>query len=233
VAVLSLPESEPEARVIRFRIKVSGLAELQNELRSIRAEQIPFATALTLTRLVQDAQQFVREGVLPLKFTLRRVSWAKQGVRITPATKTRWVASVQDINRYMELQETGGEKIPYKNFIAVPLEGARPTERAMVAPENRPHAVMQRGGFIRDGIMYAVVFRAGRRGRVARSITGISKAASWSRKVIAMYVLTPRAIIGRNPDKLYHFIDSTKLVVEQNLPLRWSESVQKAIRTAK
>jgi hypothetical protein len=55
----------------------------------------------------------------------------------------------------------GGTKIPYGSAIAVPLEGARPNPRALVAKENYPHEVMARGGFIRGNVMYAVAFKQG------------------------------------------------------------------------
>ena len=215
------------------RIQLEGFDQLKAELADIRVNQLPFASALALTRTAQDAQENDRSNVLPLKFTLRRASWAKQGVRITAATKTNLQASVQDIHPYMALQETGGEKIAYKNMLAIPLEGARPTLQSLIADENRPHAVMARGGFIRDNVMYAVALKSSRRGRVSRAIAGISKSATWSRQVVPMYVLAPQAVIGRNPAKLYGFVAAAQEMVAQRFELNFRQAYLRAVRTAR
>jgi hypothetical protein len=139
------------------RIQIRGVKEVQDEFRSINADQIPFATALALTRTAQDGQKDIQDVVLPTRFTLRRGPFMRAGIRIRAATKANLVAIVQDIHSFMELQETTGLKTPtYGRALAIPLRGARPTMTALIKDDDRPHAVMQRGGFIRNGVMYAV-----------------------------------------------------------------------------
>lgn len=215
--------------MIALRMEVRGANETRAELTDIERSQLPFATARALTKTVQQAQSFVRGDLLPAHFTLRRPTWAKQGVRITPATKQKLEASVQDINPYMGLQQTGGEKIPYGNYLAVPLSGARPTPRSLVSADNLPHAVMERGGFIRGNVMYAVAFKAGRRGRVSRAIGGIQKAANWERKVVPMYALVKRAVLRPR----YEFVEKVSEAAQAHFDVNFAESFQQAVRTAK
>jgi hypothetical protein len=211
------------------RVSIQNMDQVQAELRDINANQVPFATALALTKTAQGGQLKVRNDILPRQFTLRRVSWAKQGIRIQAATKQKLEATVQDINPYMDLQETGGDKLPYGSAIAVPLSGARPTLGALIADSDRPHAVMARGGFIRNGIMYAVALKAGRRGSIGKGIKGISKAASWDKQIVPMYALVPRASIKPR----YGFADAMKQVVEETFAQNFSTAFAQAVRTAK
>jgi hypothetical protein len=211
------------------RIQVVGLKELKAEMDDIRANQLPFATAKSLTKTAGDAQDVVRREILPARFTLRSPAFIKAGVRIAPATKTKLEAAVQDIDKFMDLQETGGVKIPYGSAIAVPLSGARPTLRSVIAKENYPHEVMARGGFIRGNVMYAVAFKQGRRGRVAKGIFGIQRAATWERKIVPMYVLVKRAAIKPR----YGFEASVLATVQKNFQTNFNTAFAQAVRTAK
>lgn len=71
-----------------------------------RHAQVGIAEALTRTAL--DARDAVRETP-PQRFTLRR-PWVAQGIGALPATPRRLVAVVYSRDRFMALQETGGEK---------------------------------------------------------------------------------------------------------------------------
>jgi hypothetical protein len=210
-------------------IRIDGVDSVLAEYADINANQLPYAVVLSLTRTAQQAQDTIRNTVLPTRFTLRRAAFIKQGVRIQAATKTKLAATVQDIDYFMALQETGGQKIPYGKYIAVPLSGARPTLTAIVNPANYPAAVMQRGGFIRGNIMYAVAFKAGRRGRLSGGIAGLSKAADWSRQIIPMYALVERA----NVPARYGFEESVRGTVAESWLPNFQASFLQAVRTAK
>jgi hypothetical protein len=213
-----------------IRVQLRGLKEVQAEMGDMHANQVPFATALAMTRTAQQGQSLIRSEVLPARFTLRRAPWMKQNVRITPATKAKLEASVQDTYAAMELQETGGTKIPYGSSIAVPLSGARPRPNALVADEDRPHAVMQRGGFIRNGIMYAVALKhTGARRKLNRNIAGIASTGSWERKIVPMYALVPRAVIHQR----YGFEQAVLKVIEANFKNNFHDAFLRAVRTAR
>lgn len=207
------------------RIQIQNLKQVQDEFRDIGANQIPFATAKALTRTAQDGQKVIQNNVLGARFTIRRASWAKSGIRITAATKQLLQAIVEDINKYMALQETGGEKLPYKQYIAVPLSGARPSLSAIVSDDNKPAAVMARGGFIRGNVMYAVSYARGQR-RLSRTKGGYRSAQL---QVVPMYALVHQARIKPR----YGFQPAVVEVVEKNFDANFKDAFQAAVRTAK
>lgn len=89
------------------------------------ARQIPFATALALTRVAKIAQGVVR-AELPLHFKIRTPFVAK-GIRIRRATKSRLFAEVGSKDRFMKAQALGGVKTSQEgSHVAVPV-GARTT----------------------------------------------------------------------------------------------------------
>lgn len=211
------------------RVRLMGLDQVQAELRDVKGNQLPFAMMLAIRDTAYDAQKVVREQVLPQRFTLRRAAWMKRNIQVEQPTKQNLRAVVQDTFDAMKLQEKGGDKIPYGKAIAVPMEGARPRLSSLIDAQNRPAEVMAHGGFIRNGIMYAVALKAGRRGRVSRSVFGIQKAATWQRKIIPMYALVPRAKI--KPE--YGFRDSVVATANKNFKQNFEVSFAKAVRTAK
>ena len=220
--------------MLRLAIEVRYVPEARAELLDTYANQIPFANALALTADAKDAQDYIRRTTLPARFTLRRPAWAKQGIRIQAATKASQVAVVRDINPYMALQQSGGVKIPFGNAIAVPLSGARRNVKSLIDPENMPHAVMQRGGFIRAGIMYAVTFKRGRSKRLSRSLrpsgirgTELRAAPSWSREIVPMYALVKRAVVKPR----YGFDADVMNVVRRNHARNWAVAFEKAVKT--
>lgn len=225
--------------MLRLAIEVRYVPEARAEMLDTYANQIPFANALALTADAKDAQDHIRRTTLPARFTLRRPTWAKQGIRIQAATKSTQVAIVRDINAYMALQQSGGVKIPFGSAIAVPLSGARKNVKALIDPENMPHAVMQRGGFIRAGIMYAVTFKRGRAKRLSRALhsggrfgtrgfgAALQQAPSWSREIVPMYALVKRAVVKPR----YGFDSDVMSVVRRNHGRNWAAAFEKAVKT--
>lgn len=166
---------------------VSIKVDTSSALRGIRSDrdQIPFAVARALTLTAKDAQQRIIQR-LPQVFTLRRVSWEKQGVRITKATKQNWTAAVADIHSYMVLQETGGPKIPYGNHLCVPLRGARPVPTALIRKQDFPKVVMDQGGFIKRYRGLLIMFRRIQKGVPRRRGQKLGQ-------IVPMYLLLTRA----------------------------------------
>jgi hypothetical protein len=101
------------ASLIRYhppmiRIEIDRKA-LEKAIGLTNSKQIPYATALALTRIAKDAQQSVRAS-MPSRFTLRR-NWIVKGIRITPATKTKLESVVYSIDPFMARHEFGGIKM--------------------------------------------------------------------------------------------------------------------------
>lgn len=205
----------------RVNVRVTGVPQVVSYFGAVKSNDLPITMAASLTRTAGLAQTFVRTTTLPQEFILRRPAWAKSGIRIVPATKTRWVTQINDINAYMLLQATGGEKLPhYGRYIAVPLSGARPSPQDSISTANLPHQVMADGGFIRNGVMYKVKLRRSRGGSMipGRRGTGADRAARAD--VLPMYKLVERAAIPAR----YTFVDDVTRVVRDN----WVEQFRKA-----
>ncbi len=107
---------------------------------------VRFATAMALTNVARDARdEVIRE--LPDRFTIR-TQWVKKGVRFKPADKkdANIVSRVVDMDAFMAIQETGGDKIKYSGVdFAIPI-GARPTPESTTTPRNWPRQLLQRLG---------------------------------------------------------------------------------------
>ena len=122
----------------------------------------------------------------------------------------------------------------------MPLSGIRPWGGRQLIPENmRPHAVMAAGGFIRDGIMYAIVLRPGsRRSALSKSIKGLrnvnklvsqGKAASWSRQILPVYALVKEAKVPAR----YEFAKSVAEIVNRNFGENFLKAWLQAMKTAR
>jgi len=182
--------------MLDLRIKVDAAAAAR-QVKDIAQNQIPFTTALALTRTAQKAQKAVQKS-LPALFIIRRGSWALGGVRIEAATKRMLTAAVKDINPYMGLQETGGTKFPMGKNIAVPLRGARASRRSLISEQNKPRQLLDSGrGFIlhlpKSGRDFICTWRGRRKG------------------LAFMYVLIPRAEIR----EAYHFGETVQTTVQR------------------
>lgn len=218
------------------KVKLMGVEDVAAEYRDIAKNQLPYANALALTKTSRDAQDHIRGNELPQHFTLRRAAWIKGNVKQARANKNDSppTAVVEDTFNAMGLQETGGTKIPFGKYIAVPLSGARRNVRSLIDANNSPEEVMKRGGFIRNnaqgiGIMYDIQLKAGRRGRLSRAVGGIQRAAQWTREIVPMYALVSRVQIKPR----YGFVPGVEQVVRSNFPKNFQDAFAQAVRTAK
>ncbi|ABF42188.1 hypothetical protein Acid345_3187 [Candidatus Koribacter versatilis Ellin345] len=218
-------------------VKLEGLEQVQGELRDVAENQIPFATALTLTRVAQDAQKVVQSDVLPAKFTLRQPSFLKKGVRVTAATKQNLFSVVEDIDKFMQLQEEGGTKLPFGKYLAIPIVGgARRSQRALIATSDMPSALMANGAWIewtnggRVGVMFIRKVKQARRSSRKDKATGERqvKAGPQYAQITPMYVLVPRATVKAR----YQFVHNVLDVVSRVWRGRWDEAFKQAVRTA-
>lgn len=113
-----------------FSVDISGYIEEVDEARN---RDIPFATALALTRTAQDAAIEVRRNA-GYNFTLRN-DWTQRNIKVAPAQKLSWPITAEvytdtgnsSAPDYLEQQEDGGEKIPHEGhtYIAIPTKYLR------------------------------------------------------------------------------------------------------------
>jgi hypothetical protein len=114
---------------------------------SIRTKQIPFATAVALTKTARDANLAVRAS-LEKRFTIRRKGLEK-GWRSTRANKKDWPrieAGVGSKEGFWKLHEYGGTKKPENaSKMAVPTRATKRGKSGRITPSNRPKALIQKG----------------------------------------------------------------------------------------
>jgi hypothetical protein len=110
------------------------------QLRSItEMQQLKFAIAKALTQTAYDVQKEVRAN-MPGRFILRR-QWIVQGIRVERATKENLTATVYTKDKFMALQESGGQKNALRNFVAIPTSMVKRTKTDVIAKSDRPSAL--------------------------------------------------------------------------------------------
>lgn len=94
-------------------------------LKNLNRDQIPFAAAVTLTRIAQGAQKKIQRG-MGTPFKLRSARRLKGGVRIKAARKKDFKrgtmsSTVRHIDRFMALHAVGGTKTAGRHkHVAIP-----------------------------------------------------------------------------------------------------------------
>ena len=212
-------------------IRLQNVEAVQQEMHAIGSDQLPFAMALSITKTAQGVQGAEREQ-LPVRFTLRRASWMKANIKIKAATKSDLQATVTDTYGQMAMQETGGEKYPYGQYLCVPIVGgARRSISSLISDEDTPKALMESGqGFIRGNVMY----RRGRHYKRARKYskwTGPNRMekAEARDQITPMYVLVTRATVPAR----YDFAQTARETVQRVWPENFRQAFLQAVRTAK
>jgi hypothetical protein len=131
-------------------LSISVHANIQPALHALGVaehQQVPFATALMLTRLGLTAQAKAREE-LPVRFpdAMARgghgMRWVSRGIRVEQATKANQQAVVYTDQWFMSFQEAGGTKRPLQGFANVSAFQAV-THTAWMAI---PHGKLKHGG---------------------------------------------------------------------------------------
>ncbi len=214
---------------IKVELDVSGplaqLAALKN--------QIPFAIASALTKTAQDVQAEVRRQ-MPRRFTVR-TPWIAKGVRVKPSTKANLTAIVHDVDPFMNVQESGGEKksirrrvFDYGPYLAVPLD-ARRNPRDVVRKEDWPANLIK--PFIltaADGRKYLAVHALAKKLRGQRGKLGIGKQVGGT-GVRLMYRLVEQADIKPR----FGFTETARRVIAQKFAPNLEAAMQRAIATAR
>lgn len=127
----------------------TNLPEFQRWITGAMRRQIPFATALALTRVAKLAREDVVEG-LPGRFTVRGPKLG-QSIRNSSASKSSWPhvqSSVYTLAEALELQEEGGTKRPRGKNLAIPGEGVRPTKETKIPKRKRPKNLLLGKAFL-------------------------------------------------------------------------------------
>lgn len=104
----------------------SNIAQFRRQMRREQRSQLPFATAVALTRTGKDAKAAV-EKKLPDVFD-RPTPFTQRGVAALPASKRRMYSRVliKDAQaKYLKLQEDGGTRRPAGRALVIPFSARR------------------------------------------------------------------------------------------------------------
>ena len=117
------------------------LDKASKHLRLWERDQLPYASALGLTRIAKRAQTKVKRNI-PRRFIMRK-KWIQTGIRINPATKQQLWSRVYSRDDFMALQETGGIKRPQRRALSIPV-GIRKDKQANITKAKRPAALLKK-----------------------------------------------------------------------------------------
>lgn len=201
---------------MEIRVDIRGLEATTKYISGLE-KQIPFATALALTRTAKEVQ---REEIAQIRtaFTVRG-SWLREGGRfgigITPASKENLVAVVESRAPWLEAHEEGTVRTPEGAHFAIPQKDIRRTKTQVIARSQRPKALKRAFKIETRGGGIPLLMQ-----RIGRGKSSILR---------VMYQLTGRAKI----EPRLRFFETGKIVVEKAWRRIFSEALDRAIRTAR
>ncbi|MCA1567249.1 MAG: hypothetical protein LC803_16675 [Acidobacteria bacterium] len=182
------------------------------------AKQVTYALAQTLTGVVKQAQGDVVSGI-ESTFTVRN-NWDRpsnaMGIKALPATKTDLSAALVTRADWLIPHESGEDKTPAGNSLAVPSKNVRRTKRDIIGRSQRPKALRGK----RDVVL---PLKGGGTGLFQRKGRGRNS------KLVFLYTLAERARIRRQPT----VIEPTLKVFERKFDKLFFDNLRKALRTAK
>ena len=200
---------------MEIRVDIQGLNDVKQSLSEFE-RQLPFATALALTRTAKEVQ---REEVAHIRsaFTVRG-SWLREGgkfgIGITPASKQELVAVVESRAPWLEAHEEGTARTPAGSHFAIPQADIRRTKTQVIAKSHRPKALKRAFKIQTKKGIHLLLQRIG---RGKRSVLRV------------MYQLTGKAKI----EPRLRFIETGRAVVDRAWKQIFAEALDRAIRTAR
>lgn len=200
---------------MEIRVDIQGQVSTQKYLSNIEG-QIPFATALALTKTAKEIQ---REEITHIRSSFSvRGSWLREGgkfgVGITPASKQALVAVVESRAPWLEAHEEGMTRTPAGSHFAIPQADIRRTKTQVIARSHRPKALKRA---FKVETKKGIPLLLQRVGRGKRSVLRV------------MYQLTGKAKI----EPRLRFIETGRTVVDRVWKQIFSEALDRAIRTAR
>lgn len=214
--------------MIGFRFR-SNLHELGPWLRMLATEQVPYASAVALTRTAQDAQGDVRVG-LRRHFTIRS-SFTEGGIRIVPASKRDWprMASIVGTrDEWLAQHEDGGTKKPAKGAsnVAIPTRASvrRRNAGGRLPRTAKPRALLDRKDTFVDP------HAPGGLGKALRQrVKGPRKKGRTGADTIALFLFRPQAHL----EKRLGMRDTVEATVQRVYATRFREAFESAIKAPK
>lgn len=187
--------------------------DYKRQVEGFLRDQLPFATALALTRTAQRAQEALKVE-LRRDFTLR-TKWVSKGIRIRPAKKRDLISRVGTLDSFMAPQALGGTKRARGagGQLGVPVQ-ARPRPRSRTPRSKWP-------GKLREKERHFVADLRGRGPALWRRV------GRGGRRLRLMYVLEPQV---RIPPR-WPFLKRVERAVDRNFQREMLVALDFAVRT--
>jgi len=192
-------------------------------------KNINFGVSKGVNKTVQEAQA-ASKGAIRGKFTIRN-NWLDRSpiaIKAKFSNKNQAVISgeVSTTARFLPLQDAGGTKLPYKNYLAIPIiPTARPSKGAPIPKANLPRNL--KNAFIlttESGRKWLCV----RKNKGRRSMSSLPQSGGRQTSgLVVMYQLVKKASIKRADI----FEDPIKKVVDRRLKGNIDAGVTEAFRT--
>lgn len=180
-------------------------------------KQFTFAGAVALTKTAKEGQAAIIQN-LPNEFIIRG-NWFqpsnKFGIRIQPAKKDKLVAVVGTNADWLEKFETGADKTPKNQYLAIPTDNVRRTKRMIIQKSQRPSGLRGKGDVVLQTKSGPVLFVRQGRGK--------------KKKLVALYNLETKAKIKKHSA----VIEPAVKVINGRLMINFREAYVNALRTAK
>lgn len=184
--------------------------------------------AIGLTKTAKEAQDAVQKG-LPSHFTIRN-RWAENspiGIKIKAASGDRPSDGAEVFTKapFGPRQQEGQEKLPYKNYLAIPIiPFARPTKESLIPKKNLPSNL--KNAFILTTIT-GKKFLCIRKPKGRRAFSGLPRSGGRQTSgLVTMYQLVTK-VKGKAVDFFYGPIEK---VVSRRLVKNCSEGVDAQLR---
>ena len=177
-------------------------------------KQFRFALSKALNSVAKSAQAATKKAIQGA-FTIRG-NWLNSaiGPKVLFASKEDLSAAVVMKGDFLNLQETGGIKLPSGSYIAIPTSKVRRTKRDIIARSNRPRQLQNT--FVATG-------KSGR--KVIYKRVGKGK----RQKTVAMYILVEQAKVDKQPT----FSIAVPKTFEKEFSGVFFEELKRALMTAK
>jgi len=208
-------------------MKISVETDIQQAIAKLQSiteqQQFKFAVAKALTKTASDVQQEVRKN-MPSRFVLRK-QWIVQGIRVTAATKNNLEAIVASRDRFMDIQEAGGDKSPLRKYLAIPTSLVRRTKTGLISASSRPAALGSKVGVVEyQGNKYLALKKG-----IYSERTSSESARGGMLRLRFMYLLVPKAKIKERLGLGKDGIRVVRAKFAQNL----QDALDQAVKTAR
>lgn len=196
----------------------TDIAKAFAQLKTVtEAQQFRFAVAKALTTTAKQVQTEVKAR-MPERFTIRR-NWVVLQLKMKAADKRGLEAIVYHNAPFMSMQETGGNKLAKRRYIAIPTSAVKRTKSQVVAKSDRPQALMAKA-------KTAIIEYKGNKWIALQKR---EKGRGEGHKLRLLYLLIPQAHINK---RLGLETDGVR-ILRANLAKNLQDAIDYAVRTAK